>query len=82
MSNRPQGGAAAAELVLATPALFLLMLLVVFLGRMTESRAQVDGAAMLRPEPHPSYVYQSTQSVPLRLSRHRPSLISASPAAT
>lgn len=42
---RDQRGAAALELVLVTPALVLLLLLVVSVGRLAQARADVDAAA-------------------------------------
>lgn len=43
---RRDAGSAAVELVLVTPLLVLMMLLTVAAGRLTESRMQVEGAAM------------------------------------
>lgn len=40
-----QHGGAATELVLATPLIVVLLLFVVFLGRITEASAELDGAA-------------------------------------
>ncbi len=47
--RRPRSGdsgSAAAELVLITPLLILIMLLIVTAGRLVDARLQVDGAAM------------------------------------
>jgi Flp pilus assembly protein TadG len=40
-----QRGGAATELVLATPLVVVLLLFVVFLGRITQTRAELEGAA-------------------------------------
>jgi Flp pilus assembly protein TadG len=43
--SRCQRGGAAAELVLATPLVVVLLLFVVFLGRITQTRGELEGAA-------------------------------------
>jgi Flp pilus assembly protein TadG len=43
--SRCQRGGAATELVLATPLVVLLLLFVVFLGRITQTRGELEGAA-------------------------------------
>lgn len=45
MRSRPEGGSAAIELTLVAPVLVVLLLFVVFVGRLAEARAEVDRAA-------------------------------------
>jgi Flp pilus assembly protein TadG len=45
-ARNPDGGSAAAELVLITPLLIVIMLLIVAAGRLVDARLQVDSAAM------------------------------------